>query len=392
MARLEGDLRQKYLELARKYAALVARSDQDRPPTGSRVGGAPGRLGTVAVALVRDGKLVHPSVHWPEVVPSGFGRKLPALVRLMRREGARVEELRVAGRAGATLSVRIESLDGGAVVLAAEAAETWPGEKGMRERLVVNDRLRTLGQLAAAVAHDLGSTLRSARYLISSMESDAVLQARVHQTLALLGRAVDDSSQVVARLHDFAQSGGLVLQPCDLGAVIEQAMRLFELDSQTGKQRRRVERHIGKLPLVRAAPGELAHVLLNLLRNARDATPADGRIALFARLQRGRVRISLSDDGSGIPQKNLARIFEPFFSTKGAAHSGLGLFIASGLLQDMEGSIRAANRKSGGATFTLDLPVATFVASRRGALPAPARPAARRSRRARRGARRSSSA
>jgi signal transduction histidine kinase len=383
-------LRTKYLHLARKYAALVARAEQGGGSPPEAIASASGRLAAVATALIEKGRVVHSSARWVQIAPKGLVRKLLALVPETNTRGITIHEVRLMGRAGARLVVRLEAVPGLMLVLAAEEAETWASDDASsRARLWRGERLRVLGQLAAAVAHDLSSTLRSVRYLLSSIENDEVVRKRCGETLASMARGLEDSSLVVGRLHHFARTGAQPLQPMRLDAVVSEAVKLAQLDARRDGKTPRIEVRLGALPLVHGAPGELAHVFLNLLRNALEA---GGDVSVSGAVLSGRVRVVVADRGSGIAVENLGRIFEPFFTTKGEKGSGLGLFIASTLLQRMGGSIGAANRRGGGALFSVELTAATAAASDlpAAAPAAPSRPVARHPKPARHSGRRPS--
>ena len=382
-------LRAKYLQLARKYAALVARSEQLGSAPSELVVSASGRLATVAAALIENGVVFHASARWTQIVPKGLLPKLLAVIPRLKATGLAVHELRLSGRGGARLVVRLEVSAGLTFAIAAEEAETWASDgPESRARLWRGERLRVLGQLAAAVAHDLSSTLRSVRYLLASIESDEVVRRRCGETLDAMARGLEDSSLVVGRLHHFARTGSQPLQAVRLDTVIAEAVRLAQLDARRDGRKPRIEVRLGALPQVRGAPGELVHVFLNLLRNGLEA---GGGVSVTGAVVTDRVRLVVADHGSGIAPEDLGRIFEPFFTTKGENGSGLGLFIVSTLLQRMGGTIGVANRRGGGALFSVELP-AVSAASPAAKPAALALPGARRPKRVPRTGRRTSPA
>ena len=385
----EDLLRVKYLQLARKYAALVARSEQLGSAPQELVTSASGRLAMVAAAMIENGVIFHASTRWPHIVPKAILPKLLAVIPKLQARGMTIHELRLPGRSGARLVVRLEIGAGMTLAVAAEEAETWASDgPESRARLWRGERLRVLGQLAAAVAHDLSSTLRSVRYLLASIESDEVVRKRCGEVLDSMARGLEDSSMVVGRLHHFARTGAQPLQSVRLETVVAEAVRLALLDARRDGKRQPIEVRLGTLPPVHGAPGELVHVFLNLLRNGLEA---GGGVSVTGAALNDRVRLVVADHGSGIAPEDLGRIFEPFFTTKGDKGSGLGLFIVSTLLQRMGGTIGVANRRGGGALFSVELPIAT-AASPAAVLALPAPPGARRPKRARRSGRRTSPA
>ncbi|HEX4385322.1 MAG TPA: ATP-binding protein, partial [Myxococcales bacterium] len=372
-------LRTKYLQLARKYAALVARSDQLGSVPAEVVASASGRLATVAAAMIENGVVFHASARWTQMVPKAVLPKLLAVIPQLKARGMAIHELRLPGRGSARLVVRLEVTAGLTLAIAAEEAETWASDgPESRSRLWRGERLRVLGQLAAAVAHDLSSTLRSVRYLLASIENDEVVRSRCGEVMESMARGIEDSSLVVGRLHHFARTGAQPLQPVRLETVIAEAVRLAQLDARRDGKQPQIEVRLGVLPPINGSPGELVHVFLNLLRNGLEA---GGGVSITGAALGERVRLVVADHGSGIAAEDLGRIFEPFFTTKGENGSGLGLFIVSTLLQRMGGTVGVANRRGGGALFSVELPIAAFPAAK---LDVPALPGARRQKRARR--------
>ena len=120
----------------------------------------------------------------------------------------------------------------------------------------------------------------------------------------------------------------------------------------------RIEEHVPLLPLVRGTAAELSHLFADLLANARDSTPAAGTVEVRAREGRGGVVVTIADQGPGIPEENLSRVFDPFFSSE-SRETGLAVSIAYGLMHRLGGSISTANRPGGGSVYTLTFPLAS---------------------------------
>ncbi|HET7785965.1 MAG TPA: HAMP domain-containing sensor histidine kinase [Myxococcales bacterium] len=164
--------------------------------------------------------------------------------------------------------------------------------------------------------------------------------------LRLIERGLDDALTTLERLQDTARgTPRRAARTSNLREVVEHAASLALLSVEL--------RLPAGLPRVKGSPAALGHVFLNLLLNARDA---GGRARIAARLQGRSVVVTVSDTGRGISAAHLPHVFEPRFSTKGA-HGGLGLPLARAELERLGGSISAANGRSGGAVFTLRLPV-----------------------------------
>jgi CheY-like chemotaxis protein len=151
----------------------------------------------------------------------------------------------------------------------------------------------------------------------------------------------------------------------DLSAVLLGAVEMARSEFDRPGPRVDIQADVPPLPLVRGTAAELTHVFSDLLLNARDAMPRGGTIEVDARESRGSVLLTVADEGRGIPEEHLPRVFDPFFSTSETRETGLSLSIAYGLLQRLGGTISAANRSGGGSVFTLSFPQAVRATRRR---------------------------
>jgi PAS domain S-box-containing protein len=232
-----------------------------------------------------------------------------------------------------------------------------------REVLLNQERLKAVGELASGIAHDLNNSLNALRLRVELLCGDSALLSRHSEALQLIARIVRDAAATIGRLQDFARRGyERPLQNVDLKAIISHSV---EIAKSTLEERNfllgrsiRVEFVIPALPLIAGEPAELSQIFLNLLLNAQDAMPVGGTIRITAHAQDDKIIVSVEDEGQGIPEENLGRVFDPFFSTKGEHGTGLGLSIAYGSMARIGGSIMAANRPGGGAVFTLNFPLA----------------------------------
>jgi two-component system, NtrC family, sensor kinase len=117
---------------------------------------------------------------------------------------------------------------------------------------------------------------------------------------------------------------------------------------------------------VQGNAGKLQQVFLNLFLNARDAMPSGGTLEVRTWTDGPRVKIEVTDTGTGIAPEHIHRIYDPFFTTKAARKgTGLGLAVTYGIMQEHGGSIEVFNRRSGGATFHLELPLSSAGAARK---------------------------
>jgi signal transduction histidine kinase len=250
--------------------------------------------------------------------------------------------------------------------VAAIGVETTPhimaliGIFHLQEQLVRNERMRSIGEMASGLAHDLSNSLNAASLRLR------VLRTKAGQELIpevdALSRSIDAASQRVQNLREYVtarrEENLELLDPEELiTAAIEMVDFLVQkTPTLNGGKIRIVKKTPASLPKVSAFPNQLRHVIANLLINARDAMPDGGDLSVETRTADGHLEIVVADEGVGIPEDQLEKIFEPFFTTK-LTGNGLGLSMARDVMTRMEGQIQAANRTPRGAAFTLTIPL-----------------------------------
>src|SRR5438067_6996122 len=142
--------------------------------------------------------------------------------------------------------------------------------------------------------------------------------------------------------------------PLDLAAVLTGAVEMARTEADTADVR--IDADVPPLPLVRGTAAELAHVFGSLLLHAQEQMPEGGEIHVKAREDRGRVLVTIRDDGEGLQEEDLAQLFDPFSGVAG--ESALGLSVAWGVMSRLGGSLSAQGRRGEGTTFTLAFPLA----------------------------------
>jgi signal transduction histidine kinase/ActR/RegA family two-component response regulator len=231
-----------------------------------------------------------------------------------------------------------------------------------REQMIEHERMRLLGELASGVAHDLNNTLHALSLRIGHLEASQLAPDQV-ENVKVLSRIVADATERVSRLQELGRRREDVpTETFDVASVIREAIAVAQSDIEERAHVAGVhfdlEADVADGGRVVGSPAELRHVFVNLLLNARDAMPRGGRIRIACHVSWGTAQVVVEDEGTGIAPEHLGRLFDPFFTTKGPLGMGLGLAIAQGVMRRLGGHIAAANRSSGGATFTLTFPVA----------------------------------
>ncbi len=231
-------------------------------------------------------------------------------------------------------------------------------QKTLERAAAHSDRLASLGQLAAGVAHEINTPLANVMLIAESVRrrsADPWTRDRAETIVA----QVDSAARIVRGLLDFARRSEPQTARLDLLDVARESARFLR-----GKGSSNVELEErfpdGPLPVL-GDRAQLMQVLTNLLLNAYDALEGrpDGQIVLEARRTAEGAEIEVRDSGPGIPADVLPHVFEPFFTTKGEGRgTGLGLAICHGIVQAHGGTIRADNTPVGGARLLVRLPLA----------------------------------
>ncbi len=224
-------------------------------------------------------------------------------------------------------------------------------------------KLADVGTFAAGVAHEINTPIASvascAEGLERKLKKGPVAESEILEYLRTISGEAHRTSELAARLLTFARRGPAEVKPVQLTALIEDLKRLVAhrlTQKQVTLQLQQPEPALPAMPLPAA---EIEQVLLNLLQNAIDASPANGTIHITLRGEAGRIVISVADEGQGVPIENVDRIFEPFFTTKDSGKgTGLGLSLTAMIVEGLGGRIEYRAGAAKGATFELSLPVA----------------------------------
>jgi two-component system sensor kinase FixL len=232
-----------------------------------------------------------------------------------------------------------------------------------REQMMHVSRLTTMGEMAAAMAHELNQPLSAiATYTaacVRLLEKGDQAQEDVVSALQEIGTQAYRAGEVIERMRDFTRGRELDRTVVSVGEIIDEILPLAELDARANRVQLTVD-VAPDMPRIVADPVQIQQVILNLLRNGVDAmadTPEDGRqLRLTAfRDSDDSIRVDIGDRGHGVSDESRARLFTPFFTTKKAG-MGMGLAISRSIITAHGGRLDCNNNADIGATFFFTLP------------------------------------
>lgn len=229
----------------------------------------------------------------------------------------------------------------------------------LERRLVQADKLSSIGLLAAGVAHEVNTPLAvisTYAQLLTKQVAGDLQKASLAEKIA---KQTFRASEIVNSLLNFSRAGAAEFADVELNRVIRETASLIQ--HQLDKSRVQISLSLAEpLPAIRGNAGKLQQVFLNLLLNARDAMEGGGRLTVTTCVAAdGKVRVDVEDSGQGIAPDHLARIYDPFFTTKGAKKgTGLGLSVTYGIVQEHGGTIEVDSQLGRGTCFSLEFPPA----------------------------------
>lgn len=247
-------------------------------------------------------------------------------------------------------------------VLSEQARKRREALEQQQEQLIRSDRLATVGELAAGLAHELRNPLAGIAGALHVLGNQLPPDDTSRSLLADVQSQITRMNKTLTDLLQHARPAEPQRIAIDLNALLEQSLRFLPRGSIE------IVRQLDdSLPPLHVDPNLLHQAFLNILVNARQAMPHGGRLTLGTRVDRanGRaVEVLISDTGVGIAREHLDRIFQPFFTTKSQG-TGLGLAIAARVIEQHGGRITVQSAEGRGTTFTIALPARPAIARAR---------------------------
>jgi two-component system NtrC family sensor kinase len=229
----------------------------------------------------------------------------------------------------------------------------------IQAHLMQTEKLASMGQLAASIAHEVNNPLSGVliynQLVIKKIAQGDINKFAILSYLSKMEHELTRSTKLIRNLLDFAVQSEPKMKEVDINEILNQCL---DLAIHTGSPNVQVEKYLNPAPCITADPDQLQQVFINLILNALQAMPEGGVLKLRTYEDNQELKIEVQDSGCGIPPENMSRIFTPFFSTKQEIKGvGLGLAVSYGIIQRHRGRIEVKSKTDEGTTFTICLPL-----------------------------------
>ncbi len=245
----------------------------------------------------------------------------------------------------------------GSIHVARDITEEKEGEM----RLIMSERLASLGQMASGLAHEINTPLASiagcAEGLLMKVKNNRYDPKLFEEYLQIVEEEILRCKSITTGMLSFVRTSTYEKKDVRINEALDKAVEIISFQGRL-RDVEIVRNYQADLPVINASEGELRQVFLAIMTNALDAMENSGTLTLETKAEGGSVMIKIVDSGPGIAPEHLNRIFDPFFTTKSdKGGTGLGLSIAFKIMTNHNGTIDARSEEGKGTTFTLALPI-----------------------------------
>ena len=245
-----------------------------------------------------------------------------------------------------------------AATLETKVEERTQQIREMQSVIIRSEKLASLGELAAGIAHELNNPLTGIVLHASIIEDNPELPPNLKEDLHTITGEADRCARIVKNLLDFSRKTEPMKAMNKVNDTIDRALGLVE-HLATFQNIRIVKEYSDDLPDLLLDPGQMEQVFINMFVNASQAMEDGGRLTICTEMdvEGEEVHIRVEDTGQGICEEDVGRIFDPFFSTKGAKGTGLGLSVSYGIIEGHGGTIAVHSELGKGTVFMITIPV-----------------------------------
>ncbi|HEX9744944.1 MAG TPA: ATP-binding protein, partial [bacterium] len=255
------------------------------------------------------------------------------------------------------LNIKVNPLPGtgvryGAVILFEDITEV----SQLQQQLVQSEKLATVGQMAAGIAHEVNNPLAGVSGFLQVMASRLPEDSPERHAMQAALKDINRASGTIKDLLKFARLGPAQKKDSDIHEILNESMMFIQFQKEyKGISINR--RFNEQLPSVVCDPDQMRQVFTNLVLNGLQAMGETGELTVTTAAQNGTVRVFVEDTGSGIPFEKYGSIFEPWFTTKQAKGTGLGLTNCDKIVNDHGGTLAFSSKEGEGTTFVIDIPL-----------------------------------
>ena len=232
--------------------------------------------------------------------------------------------------------------------------------KATQLQLINSEKMASLGQLAAGIAHEINTPIASIKsnnsvlIKLTSKIQDGEIKNMFEQINSIDKEAIERISKIVTSLKKFVRLDEAELQEADINKEIDLTLEIIRHET---KNKVEIEKHYGQIPMIKCAPNMLNQVFTNILVNACQAIEKTGKIIITTEIADKNLVVKIKDNGKGIPKENLEKIFTAGFTTKGiGAGTGMGLAISQTIIDKHKGKISVASQVGVGSEFIITIP------------------------------------
>jgi len=245
-----------------------------------------------------------------------------------------------------------------AATLESRVEERTTQIKEMQSVIVRSEKLASLGELAAGIAHELNNPLTGILIHASIIDKNTQLDPELKMDLDTITEEADRCAKIVKNLLDFSRKTEPRKTMNSINDTLERALGLVEHLSSF-YDISIVKEYADNLPDLLLDAGQMEQVFVNMFVNASQAMEEGGTLTIWTGMDitEDAVVVTIQDSGFGIPEENLVKVFDPFFSTKGARGTGLGLSVSYGIVEGHGGTVEVHSKVGEGTMFTITLPV-----------------------------------
>lgn len=225
--------------------------------------------------------------------------------------------------------------------------------KEVHERLLRAERFAAIGELAGMIGHDLRNPLTAIKNAVYYLKRKQAYSAdsREKEMMDIIDKSVEHANKIINSLLEYSSEIRLEIEQCSPKELLDYVLLMAQVP-----ERIRVVDRTHFEPVIWVDVNKMERVFLNLIKNAFDAIPASGKLEVSSKRAGGNVEIVFKDDGEGMSEQTLAKVFNPLFTTK-AQGMGFGLAICKRIVEAHGGKIRAESTLGRGTTFTITLPI-----------------------------------